>query len=148
MKSFKHILVPTDFSESSRAALEVALSFAKVLDSELMLLHTWDIPIYPYLDLVPSSADLTNAIKQAATKRLAEELERVKQVFPRAKSVLARGLPWQQILETSKQLQPDLIVMGTHGRHGVNHALMGSVAEKVVRLAEVPVLTVHAPKAS
>jgi len=148
MKSFKHILVATDFSESSGAALELALSFAKAFDTELTLLHSWNVPIYPYLDPMPSSGDLTTAIQQAATKRLTEELERVKNVLPRAKSVLAMGQPWQQILETSKQLGADLVVMGTHGRHGLNHALMGSVAEKVVRLAEVPVLTVHAPKAS
>ena len=70
------------------------------------MLHTWEIPVYPYMELTAATADLTTAVEQAATKRLAEELARVRKELPRAKSVVAMGLPWQQILDSTKQLRP------------------------------------------
>jgi len=146
MNAFKHILVPTDFSACSLGALDLAISLAATFDADLTLLHCWEVPIYPYLDYMLSSPDLITSLENAATKRLAEELEWVKKQHPGAKSALSMGLAWQQILEVAKQLRPDLIVMGSHGRHGLDHVLLGSVAEKVVRLSEVPVLTVRAPR--
>ncbi len=145
MKVFKNILVPTDFSKSSVGALDLALSLAAAFDAELTVLHSWEIPVYPYMEYMLSTADLVTGVEQAATKRLAEELEWVKKQRPTAKSLLNMGVAWQQILDTSKQLQADLIVMGTHGRRGFEHAMLGSVAEKVVRLSVAPVLTVRAP---
>jgi len=144
MQAFRHILVPTDFSESSVRAIEHALMLATAFNAELTLVHVWEIRVYPYMEYVLSSTELMSSLEQAARSRLDEALLQLKQRVPRAKSVLRAGVPWQEILDASKQLHPDLIVMGTHGRRGINHALLGSVAEKVVRLSEVPVLTVRA----
>jgi nucleotide-binding universal stress UspA family protein len=147
MKTFKHILVPTDFSAASVVATETAMALASAFGAELTLLHVWEIPVYPYLEFVLSSAELVNEVEQAAGKRLDHELERVRKELPRARSSLSMGFPWQIILDSSKELSADLIVMGTHGRHGLNHVLLGSVAERVVRFSEAPVLTVHPAKA-
>jgi nucleotide-binding universal stress UspA family protein len=143
MNIFKHILVPTDFSALSSAAIELAINMATQFDAELTLLHVWEIPVYPYMELMMSSAELTTAMEKAATECLATKLKEVQSRLPRAKSRLEMGLPWQQIVEVIKESKADLVVMGTHGRRGFAHALMGSVAEKLVRLSPVPVLTVR-----
>jgi nucleotide-binding universal stress UspA family protein len=144
MQTFKHILVPTDFSASSARAVDLAVTLATAFSAELSLFHAWDIPVYPYMEHVLSSQDLMSSLEKAAGHKLEESLLELKKRVSWAKSVLKAGVPWQEIVATSKALHADLIVMGTHGRRGVNHALLGSVAEKVVRLSEVPVLTVHA----
>ena len=143
MKTFKHILVPTDFSPSSAAAIELAINIATQFDAELTLLHVWELPVYPYTELMLSSAELTNAIEKAATESLETKLKEVRLRLPRTKSLLKVGIPWQQIVATSKESRADLLVMGTHGRRGFEHAIMGSVAEKLVRLSPIPVLTVR-----
>ncbi len=143
MSTFKHILVPTDFSPSSSAAIELAINMASQLDAELTLLHVWELPVYPYMELMLSSADLTTAIEKAATESLETKLKEVRSRLPRAKSLLKMGIPWQEIVEASKEAKADLLVMGTHGRRGLEHAFLGSVAEKLVRLSPIPVLTVH-----
>jgi nucleotide-binding universal stress UspA family protein len=149
MQTIKHILVSTDFSPSSSSALELAISLATQFDAELTLLHVWDLPVYPYMELTVGTADVTASIEQAATECLATKLKEVQARLPRAKSLLKMGLPWQQIVEATQETKADLLVMGTHGRRGLDHALMGSVAEKLVRLSPIPVLTVRAaPKAS
>jgi nucleotide-binding universal stress UspA family protein len=147
MKTFKHVLVPTDFEEASAGALDLATSLARAFDSKVTLLHVWEIPIYPYMDFMLNST-LISRVEDAAVKRLADALEEIRKTLPSAESKLKTGLPWQGIMEAVEELKPDLVVMGTHGRHGISHAILGSVAEKVVRLSRVPVLTVHAPSTS
>jgi nucleotide-binding universal stress UspA family protein len=144
MKTFKHILVPTDFEEASSGALELATSLAQAFDARVTLLHVWEIPIYPYMDFMLNS-DVITRVEDAAVKRLGTTLEKLRAVSPNAESCLKTGRPSQGILDAIQELKPDLVVMGTHGRHGVGHAILGSVAEKVVRQSHVPVLTVHAP---
>ena len=143
MNTFKHILVPTDFSPSSAAAIELAINMATQFDAELTLLHVWELPVYPYIAPMISSAEITEAIEKAATESLETKLKEVRSRLPRAKSLLKMGIPWQQIVETCKESKADLLIMSTHGRRGFEHALMGSVAEKVVRLSPIPVLTVR-----
>jgi nucleotide-binding universal stress UspA family protein len=146
MKPFKQILVATDFSDCSRAAIDVAASIASKLEAELTLLHVWEIPVYPYMEFVLNSTELVNDVERAAANRLDQELRQLKATLPRSRSLLRMGIPWQQIVDASKALPAELIVLGTHGRRGIDHLLLGSVAEKVVRLSEVPVLTVHEPR--
>ena len=147
VRNVKHILVPTDFAPASAEAVEWALELAAKFDAELTLLHTWEIPPYPYVDYVMSIIDLSGTLEKAASGALATALENVRTRFPRVKSVLKLGLPWQEIVGAVQDLGVDLVVMGSHGRHGFDRVLMGSVAEKVVRLCSVPVLTVRsAPK--
>lgn len=143
MNTFKHILIPTDFSPSSAAAIELAINMATQFDAELTLLHVWELPVYPYMELMMSSAEITNAVEKAATECLETKLKEVRSRLPRAKSLLKMGIPWQQIVDISKESKADLLIMGTHGRRGFEHAIMGSVAEKLVRLSPIPVLTVR-----
>jgi nucleotide-binding universal stress UspA family protein len=143
MKVFEHILVATDFSESSTAAVDMAVALATSFNAELTLLHAWEISVYPYMEYVLGPPDLMRDVEAAAARALEESLQTLKRRAPWAKSALRVGTPWRQILDAQRALRADLIVMGTHGRRGINHALLGSVAEKVVRFSEVPVLTVR-----
>lgn len=140
----EHILVPSDFAKASANALELGVQLARAFDAKLTLLHVWELPIYPYMDFMLNSAVISE-IEDAATKGLARALEELRKTMPTAQSKLKTGLPWQGILEATEELGADLVVMGTHGRHGLSRLTLGSVAEKVVRLAKVPVLTAHAP---
>lgn len=140
----KHILVPTDFAAASAGALELGVQMARAFDAKVTLLHVWELPIYPYMDFMLNSA-VIGEIETAAVKSLATALEGLRKVMPTAQSKLKTGLPWQGILEACDELGVDLVVMGTHGRHGLSRMTLGSIAEKVVRLSKVPVLTVHAP---
>lgn len=148
MKDFTHILVPTDFGSASGEAVKLAIALASKLGTKLTLLHTWEIPAYPYMDYVASTVDLTAAIEKAATNALAEQLASVRKQVPDASSALQVGQPWQQVIDAVGQLGVDLVIMGTHGRRGLSHLVLGSVAEKVVRLCPVPVLTVRGKSAA
>jgi nucleotide-binding universal stress UspA family protein len=147
MKVFQHILVPTDFEASSGEALAVAIGLAQAFGAQLTLLHAWEIPIYPYMDFMLNSEVITS-VEDRAVKRLAESLDKTREVLPTAQSKLATGMPWAAILDAINESKADLVVMGTHGRRGVSHVILGSVAEKVVRLSPVPVLTVPPQRAS
>lgn len=143
MQTFKNILVPTDFSEPAEQATEMAISLALKFDTKLTLLHVHFVPTsyYGYGEgLYWPVEDLA----REAQKALDEALAKLKERYPRAEGVLDSGNPSEQILSVAKDRGIDLIVMGTHGRRGLKHVLLGSVAEKVVRRSPVPVLTVSA----
>ncbi len=141
--SFDHIVVATDFSDCSRRALDLALEIAAKFDSKLTLVHSWEAPSYAYAGGVYVTVDLVRPIEQAAVALLERETAELKIRMPTAQSMIRNGVAWEEILAAAAQLHADLIVLGTHGRRGLSHALLGSVAEKVVRLATVPVLTAH-----
>ena len=158
MGLFKHILVPTDFGEPSHRALEMAVELAQAHGADLTVLHTFEVPSYPYepygemselpgrlLAPVEEAArkNLLMPLEEAARKKLDELVSSLSQRLPSTKGVLKVGIPWQEILAVVKEAQVDLLVMGTHGRRGMTHALLGSVAEKMVRMSPVPVLTVR-----
>jgi nucleotide-binding universal stress UspA family protein len=140
---FERILVATDFRDSSAQALELALLMAEKFGSELTLVHSWEAPNYSYAAGLYLPADVLGPIERAAAARLEEATTQLKVRHPKAKSLLRVGAPWEEVLGAAKDVKADLIVMGTHGRRGIGRALLGSVAEKVVRMARVPVLTVH-----
>jgi nucleotide-binding universal stress UspA family protein len=144
MIELKHILVPTDFGEASQRALDVAIDLSKKYEASITLLHTYELPAYAYEGAPPIPADFLTPIQEAAARQLDGALDKLRQQVPGAKGVLAYGVPWYQILESIKDLHADLVVMGTHGRRGLTHAVLGSVAEKTVRMSPVPVLTVRA----
>jgi nucleotide-binding universal stress UspA family protein len=144
MGIFKHILVPTDFAESSEQAQKLALDMVRSSGSDLTVMHTCEVPVYAYTDMALAPIDLLSPVIDLAQKELAELMRRLRSDCPDAKSVLNVGVPWQQILAVVADTGVDLIVMGTHGRRGVSHALLGSVAEKIVRMSPVPVLTLRA----
>ena len=142
MNTFLRILVPTDFSEASNRAMQVAVDLAQKLDAELVVAHFWGIPAYPYLAEGYPAADFTAAMARAADTQIAKALAQVQRSLPGARSVCRMGLPWEEIMKAIEEEKVDAIVMGTHARHGLNRLLLGSVAEKVVRSSPVPVLTV------
>lgn len=143
MDDFKHILAPTDFEPASFDALKLATSLAATFRAQITLLHVWEIQLYPYMDSIMNE-EIMYGIEQAAKARLAAALTQLRLILPNAQARLETGLPGPTILDTIPALGVDLVVMGTHGRHGLSHTLLGSVAEHVVRASEVPVFTVHA----
>jgi nucleotide-binding universal stress UspA family protein len=143
MSTIKHILVPTDFSEPSNRAIATALDLARAFDAQVTLLHVWSLPAIAYAEGLAWPVD---DLEQAAREALADAQAKTSKTYPKTDSALLEGNEWKQILETVKKRGCDLIVMGTHGRRGLPRLLLGSVAEKVIRLADVPVLTVAVPK--
>jgi nucleotide-binding universal stress UspA family protein len=145
MEAPKIILVPSDFSAAAESALDHALALASELDSTVYVLHTYDLPIIGLPDgsLLPYP-EVAARIVNDAQKGLADCVAKRKDSGVRVVPLLKQGDPRETILATAQDLTADLIVMGTHGRRGIVRALIGSVAEAVVRVSPVPVLTVHA----
>ena len=147
MLTIKTILVPVDFEEASDRAVQAAVDLAKMFGAKVLLLHAYELPFYPYPGASPTGgSDLPRAIRDAATAGLDGIIARIKGAVPVCEGMLRAGPPADEILAAAKEMHVDLIVMGTHGRKGIAHALLGSIAEKVLRRAELPVLTVHATK--
>lgn len=143
MAIFKHILVATDFGDSSTQALQLAVELAGKLGAELTLAHIWEFPSYGYMEAVPLPVDLGQQIEKAAEARMKAMIASIKDRCPNTKSIVKMGLVGPDLLELVEKLRPDLVVTGTHGRRGLKRAVLGSVAEKLVRTSPVPVLTVH-----
>jgi nucleotide-binding universal stress UspA family protein len=139
------ILVPFDFSPDSHNALRYAADLATVFGAEIVTLHVVE-PVYvtePYLGVAPEVGMFLDEQIRNAKAVLAGLGTDLKKKGQRIRTVVAAGPPALLIVDTAKDIGTDLIVMGTHGRTGVAHMLIGSVAEKVVRTASCPVLTVR-----
>jgi universal stress protein A len=139
----KRILFPFDFSEVSRASLPLAKSLARDTGAELAILYVHERPVELMAEggIPLSSFDVD---PEALTKEL-------KQAVPPDPNITCHyhvltGSPATEIVKFAKQSETDLIVMSTHGRRGISHMLMGSVAEAVVRHAPCPVMTMKAPR--
>ena len=145
---FKRILVPTDFGEPSRQATDLAAELARKDGASLVLLHTCELPAYTYPGMAMGMVDLLGSIEAVARKQLDGEVARVRALWPDTTALLKTGYPWQEILAAIDGAEADLVVMGTHGRHGLSHVLLGSVAEKIVRSSKVPVLTLRGVEAA
>jgi nucleotide-binding universal stress UspA family protein len=146
MMTVSRILVPVDFSEHSARALDCAKTLAEKFGASLHVLTVVSDPLVlpdPGPWYVPLPEGYLDGLRQDAESRLRGLLTAAEQRQFRAESSVTTGDPYREILEFVKRSSIDLIVMGTHGRGGVAHALMGSVAEKVVRTATCPVLTVR-----
>jgi nucleotide-binding universal stress UspA family protein len=143
---FTRILVPTDFSGCSDAALEHARALATRFDGSLHLLHVIEDqqlsgPLGSEM-YAPQPGTLSLLLKDAHT-RLSHRITPGERAARRATGEVVIGSGARTIVEYAADNRFDLIVMGTHGRTGLAHVLMGSVAERVVRTAECPVLTVR-----
>jgi nucleotide-binding universal stress UspA family protein len=143
MQSFRHILVPTDFSECADHALETAVALATLLGTKLTLVHVFEPPVSSYAAYAPGLYFPTEELEVAAKTALDKAAARLRERMPNADAILEAGAPVRQILSTAKDTGADLIVMGTHGRRGISHVLLGSIAERTVRFSPVPVLTVR-----
>jgi nucleotide-binding universal stress UspA family protein len=144
----KHLLVPVDFGAPSEHALGAAVDLARRFGSRITLVHVYEIPSYAYGGMTFATADLLGPIEAAAREHLDRTLRQVQTQVPGANAILRQGNPALEILAVVDEQHPDLVVIGTHGRTGVSRALLGSVAEKVVRLSPAPVLTMRETKAS
>lgn len=142
MNPIRSILVPTDFSACAAKALDHAIAMAKVFGAEVTLLHVVPVPTsYSPFQLVPLPNQWLQAMSSDARKRLEAERTRV---GPTATKVdVIHGRPADGIVTVAVEGKHDMIVIGTHGWTGVKHAILGSIAERVVRDAPVPVLTVR-----
>ncbi len=140
-----NILVPTDFSETADKALDYAVALAVKLDARVHVVHAIGIPALgvPELGLAITSTMIDSLVRdgQAALDKLVDK-RRGQAAFGQV--VQRTGDPRDMILQAAKETHADLIVIGTHGRRGIARALLGSVAEAVVRTAPCPVLTVRA----
>jgi nucleotide-binding universal stress UspA family protein len=145
--AIRRILVPHDFSETAEHALSYAIGLAHKLGAAITLVHAFDTPSYGYPDSFVAHHDVARQFERAAVESLELIAARVREQGLPVETVLWRGAPWVEIAALAEQIRADVIVMGTHGRRGIAHALLGSVAEKVVRVAPCPVMTVRSPRA-
>ena len=144
MIRLKRILVPTDFSETSQAAVRYGVALARAFAAKLYLLH---IPEHPgEAAETEFPIGLFETMKNAAHDRLGRLLTEVETRELKPEYAMRLGVPSDEIVQHALDHEIDLIVMGTHGREGVARVLVGSVAEKVVRRAPCPVMTVHHPE--
>jgi nucleotide-binding universal stress UspA family protein len=141
------VLVPIDFSDYSKSALRYAVNFAKSFNAEIILIYVVEPVIYP-----PDFSMGQIAMPSINTEwddRAKEELQKLAKseivASENVKTIIKTGKPFVEIIETAKEENVDLIIIATHGRSGVEHILFGSTAEKVVRKAPCPVLTLREP---
>jgi nucleotide-binding universal stress UspA family protein len=148
MVAFKEIVVPTDFSEHSLRAVDYGVEIGDKFASHLTLVYVIE-PLLQAADLTWTTVDfeeLNKAHKISAEQQIKQILDdRIPKRVPCSTAILF-GKPFVEILKYAREENADLIVMATHGRGAISHILMGSTAEKVVRKAPCPVLTVKHPK--
>jgi universal stress protein A len=144
LRTIKRILVPTDFSDPSHDALSAAMAFGATFGGTLDLVHVALACAYvlpPPIDLATIPFDMSKTLEQA-TAGLAREEAQVRGAGLTCESATLFGRPDTEIVARAAATKADLIVMGTHGRSGLHHVLMGSVAERVMRHAQCPILIV------
>ena len=142
---WKKVLCPIDFSDPARAAVKVAVDLCRQFEGELTLFHAYQLPGYtlPEGSIVATPKMLQDLADQAEAhlgewRRIVEGLG-----LSRVVTLKAIGEPATEIVELAREGGYDVVVVGTHGRTGLRHAFLGSVAERVVRRNGCPVLTVH-----
>lgn len=149
MIALRTVLVATDFSETSEVALRYGKALAKAFGSSLHVLHVvqepfaqpWAVEAYGF-----SLATLQEEWAREAKARIEKTLTADERATYRAELVTVLGHPVVEILRYAEERKADLVVIGTHGRGPLGHMVMGSVAERIVRKAPCPVLTVHHPE--
>jgi nucleotide-binding universal stress UspA family protein len=146
MASFRRILVATDFTETSQRAIDAALELATRLGASLTVMHAYEIPIVGVPDgALIATPELAARISEAARSALDSTLKRLEGRGVQVQGVLRDGVAWEEIEHVANDIDADVIVIGTHGRRGIARALLGSVAENVIRTTYRPVLTIHGP---
>jgi nucleotide-binding universal stress UspA family protein len=142
--NLKRILVPTDFSESARHALLYGTSFAREYEGELVLLHVVENLTVGYAsDLFPvPMAEVFDEISGYAKAELAKLGAEVREKGIKVREMVVQGKPSAEIVRVAREETADMIVLGTHGKGMLDKALFGSTAERVIRRAPCPVLTV------
>jgi nucleotide-binding universal stress UspA family protein len=147
VKRIRRILHATDYSKASERALQEAVDFAKQNNAEMLVVHVIQ-PVVPYVageDIGAAElyVKLEESTKQEAQRSMNKLMQRLERLRIKAKSLLLRGIPADQIVKAAKNRKADMIVIGTHGRTGLSKLFMGSVASRVISTAPSPVLTVR-----
>lgn len=139
--TYRKLLVAVDFSPPAREAMRAAAELAAQAKAELLVAHVWHSPMYSFASEAPFPGDVIEDLVTSAEKLLAEWTAEAVKLGANARSVFLDGVAWDRIVDTLRRDPAiDLCVIGTHGRTGIRHALLGSVAEKVVRHAPCAVL--------
>lgn len=145
--AIRHILLAHDFAGPAQAALECALRFADEMRARITVVHAYDLPVYAF-EGVSAAEEVETAVKGSARAALDQVVADARRSDVVVEGLLRQGKAWLEIARAAAEIGADLAVVGTHGRRGLKHAVLGSVAEKVVRTAPCPVLVVHAPAAA
>jgi nucleotide-binding universal stress UspA family protein len=152
MIELKRVLVPTDFSEPSAVALRYAKALAQTFGASLHILHVIEVKTLAYGELATGSlppfdlSSILESIEKDVRNRLNQVLTESEREQYQAQLITLVGNPFVEIVRYARAESIDLIVIGTHGRGPIAHMLLGSVAERVVRKAPCPVLTVRHPE--
>lgn len=137
----RRILAPLDFSEHSERALEWAVSMARKCDASLLLLHVVSPPTYPPMMVgLMDPTQFESGLREDAARKLKEAEAKLQGIT--AATRVRTGEPFHEICTAAGEEHADLVVMGSHGRTGLAHVLLGSVADRVVRYAPCPVMVV------
>jgi nucleotide-binding universal stress UspA family protein len=142
----RHILVPHDFSDTAAHALTFALNLAERLGTRVTVMHAYEVLSYAFPEGPALTVEMAAQIEGAARTALEGIVSRARRPGVEVGMALRQGHPWSEIIALAKEAKADLIVMGTHGRRGLSRMLLGSVAERVVRMSPCPVLTMHGPE--
>lgn len=144
MSDMRLILCPVDFSEASRQALAFAVDLAARLGAEVRVIHVYQLPASAFPEgVLEPPTDLEAVLEERLDKRLREFVEAVPSKDVEITTAVCEGVPYVAISEAANDAGADLIVIGPHGRTGLAHLLLGSVAERVLRSASVPVVIVR-----
>ena len=143
MSLARNILVATDFSEPAEKATRYALELAQKHDAKVHLVHAWTVPVLTAPEGVTLPAALFTQIEQEAQRAMAAALQRHRTPGVALEGTVMLTDPRDAVTDLAQKLGADLVVIGTHGRRGLKRALLGSVAEGVVRSAPCPVLVVR-----
>jgi nucleotide-binding universal stress UspA family protein len=147
MKPFEKILTAIDFSENSYYAFDYALTMARQFQAELTIMHVINEPVDLRGFYVPhiSFEQLEKEIEEGAEKMMEKFCQTRMSDFTNYKTSIVTGIPYEEIIRKAEETESSLIVLGTHGRTGLDHIIFGSTAERVVRSAICPVLTIRMP---
>ncbi len=141
-RGFKEIILTTDFSEPSDNASFYAFSMAKQYDATLHIVHVVDTSCGDEDLDIPSLAlekEMVDLAKAKLEKKFSKRLHKL----PKHKMVVLMGTPHEMIIDYAKKIQADLVIMGTYGKSGLGHVLLGSTTERVMRRVHCPVLPIH-----
>ena len=144
MAKIRKIVVPTDFSEASRKVIAHASAMASSHGAEILLLHAIPPTVYPTYRMSRNRGfpNMSEQMESSARARL-EEFEKQLGTHLNARLFVRTGEPFREVAKLVEEEQADLIAIATHGHTGIKHAILGSTAEKIVRSASVPVLTIR-----
>lgn len=138
----KKILIPTDGSDYSIRAAEYGLSIAKMLSAEIVVVYVIDTIVLSQINKETQRETVEQELKEDGERYINYIISLAKNIGVRNTSLFAKGRPFEQIVHLAKDLQADLIVMGTYGRRGTERILIGSVVERVIEYSSCPVLVV------